>query len=113
MSKRILVVAHDPFLRLTRTALLRSAGYEVETAESDDSAISTVDNQRFDVVLIGRRSRGSETALDQRLRDRYPQMLILKIAQPFEPPSSYPSRITDPHPARVLMALKNMLERAI
>src|ERR1700733_330367 len=110
MSKRILVVAHDPFLRLTRTALLRSAGYEVEAAESDNSAVITVDNERFDLVLIGRRSRGSEIPLDQRLRDRYPHMLILKIVQPFEPPSSYPSRTTDPNPARVLTALKEMLK---
>jgi CheY-like chemotaxis protein len=110
MPKRILVVAHDAFLRLTRTSLLRSAGYEVETADSDNAAISTVNAQRFDLVLIGRRASGSETGLDQRLRDRYPEMLILKVAQPFEPASPYPSRTTDPNPTQVLMALKDLLK---
>jgi len=109
MSKRILIVAHDPVLRNSRRALVQSAGYEVILAESDDLAILSVDNDRFDLVLIGRTSRLSTIALDKRLRNRYPDLLVLKIVAPEEEYSPYPSRVTDARPLDVLRALRGML----
>src|SRR5271170_1328184 len=106
MSKRILIVAHDPFLRNSRTLLLLKAGYEVITAESDDLAVGLLDNERFDLVLIGRTSRVSPIALDCRLRGRYPDLPVLKIVASEEGlPSPYPSRITNPQPYNVLRTI--------
>jgi DNA-binding response OmpR family regulator len=109
VSKRILIVAHDPLLRSTRQSLLKSAGYEVVLAASDDLAIRAVDDERFDLVLIGRKSLLSDMALDQRLRERYPNLAVLKIADAGESFSSYPSRISDPSPYHVLRAIREML----
>ena len=113
MPKRILIVAHDPFLAKTRRALLLSAGYEVALADSDDFAVTSVDRERFDLILIGRNSRLSERALDQRLRERYPQLPVLKITQLNENLSLYASRVTDAEPSHVLAAIKEMLAISI
>jgi DNA-binding NtrC family response regulator len=102
-------VSHDPFLRLTRTALLRNAGYDVIPVESDDRAITSVNNERFDLVLIGRSSTPSTFALDQRLRERYPALPVLKITHDGEKYSPYPTRVTDSEPCHVLAALREML----
>jgi DNA-binding response OmpR family regulator len=109
MAKRILIVAHNPLLSSTRKALLISAGYEVDLATSDNLALHAVDHERYDLVLIGRRSTLSDMALDQRLRERYPGLAVLKIADAGESFSAYPSRITDPSPYHVLVAIRELL----
>ena len=109
LQKRILVVSHDSGLRATRSALLVAAGYAVATASSADAAIELLDANTFDLVLIGRRSLASGKPLDQRLRERYPDMLILKIAEIIEEASHYPTQTTISVPANVLAALKGML----
>jgi DNA-binding NtrC family response regulator len=109
MSKRILIVAQISLLRSTRKSLLKSAGYEVESAESDDLAIRAADDERIDIVLIGRKSLLADVALDQRLRERYPALLVLKVADAGESFSAYPSRITDPSPYNLLRAIREML----
>jgi DNA-binding NtrC family response regulator len=105
-QKRILIIAHDSGLRTTRAALLLAAGYSVSTAETVDEATALLDANDFDLVLIGRRPG---KAMDQKLRERYPNLLILKIAEIIEEASQYPTRTTIPVPADVLAALKGML----
>ena len=109
MPKRILIISHDRILRATRSALLVSAGYEVATAESADEALTLLDSDRFDLALIGRKSLQPGPALDQRLRERHPRLLILKIAEVIEEASQHPSQTTSAVPANVLAALKGML----
>jgi hypothetical protein len=50
-----------------------------------------------------------QKGIDQRLREKYPELLILKIESVSEPRSVYPSRITDSAPRHVLEALHEML----
>jgi|ERR1700733_1485125 hypothetical protein len=78
--KRILVAAHDLPLRTTRIALLKQAGYEVESGATDDDAMAILEIERFDSVLIGRKSLLPKKGIDQRLREKYPDLLTLKIA---------------------------------
>jgi CheY-like chemotaxis protein len=108
-QKRILIIAHDSGLRATRSALLLAAGYAVATAENLDDAIALLDADKFDLALIGRKSLVPGPAMDQRLRERYPKLLILKIAEIIEEASQYPTRTTGSVPADVLAALKGML----
>jgi hypothetical protein len=109
LQKRILVVSHDSGLRASRSALLVAAGYAVATASNPDQAIELLDANTFDLVLIGRRSLVAGKPLDQRLRERYPEILILKIAEVIEEGSRYPTKTTISVPANVLAALKGML----
>ena len=108
-QKRILIITHDSGLRATRAALLLAAGYAVSTAESMDEAIVLLDANPFDLALIGRKSLAPGKAMDQKLRERYPKLLILKIAEIIEEASQYPTRTTISVPADVLAALKGML----
>ena len=111
MPKRILVVSDDPTLQFSRTALLKKAGYLVESIDSDNAAMELLERERFDLVLLGRDSLRPGKGLDRRLRERHPDLLTLKIEGNLAVPSIYPSRITDAHPERVLAALEEMLRR--
>ena len=107
--KNILVVSHDPILRSTRVALLKASGYEAEAAEDDNDALARLEIVQFDVVLVGRRSDLSQKGIDQRVRERYPNILILMLEREEESPSVFASRTIDPHPRLVLDALDAML----
>jgi DNA-binding NtrC family response regulator len=111
MPKRILVVSDDPTLQFSRTALLKKAGYLVESIDSDNAAMELLERERFDLVLLGRDSLRPGKGLDRRLRERHPDLLTLKIEGNLAVPSIYPSRITDAQPERVLAALEEMLRR--
>jgi DNA-binding response OmpR family regulator len=107
--KNILVVSHDPILRSTRVALLKAAGYEAEAAEDDNDALARIELAQFDVVLVGRRSDLSQKGIDQRLREKDSDILILMLERENENPSVFASRTTDPHPRLLLDALDAML----
>src|ERR1700731_3797939 len=109
MCKRILVVAHDRTLGLSRVALLQSAGYTVDFVFSDEDALALLAAEVFDLVLLGRNSMLEEQCLDRRLRERFPDLLILKIEATGSVSSRYASRVTDARPANVLTALQEML----
>jgi len=109
LSKRILVVAHDRSLRASRVTLLRKAGYTVEFAEFDDDAMARLATEQFDLVLLGRKSLLPKKGIDQRVREIYPDLLILKIEGKGVDASVYPSRVTDSEPRHVLAALSEML----
>jgi hypothetical protein len=104
-----LLVAHDPFVRDTRKALLHSAGYEVTSVDSDDLAVISVDRDRFDLILIGSASLLTTTALDQRLRDRYPTLCVLNIVPLGEPDSLSHLAQQDRNPSQVLAAVRELL----
>ena len=113
MRKRILVVAHYPPLKSSRVEMLNKAGYEVEAVESDDAAMALLATEHFDLVLIGRKSQLSEKGLDQRLRERYPHLLILKIESAGPGTSVYSSQIIDSQPKHLMDALKHLLGDAL
>lgn len=109
MAKRILVVAHYPPLQASRVSMLHKAGYEVESVDSDDAAMELLEAEHFDLILIGRKSSIPKKGLDQRLRERYPHLLILKIENGGEGESIFPSQIIDTQPAHLLKALRELL----
>lgn len=108
-AKRVLVVAHDQPLRESRVRLLQEEGYVVEAVETDDQAMAIVEREQFDLILLGRRSVIPKTGIDERLREKYPELLMLKIENVAEQRSIYPSRMTDSSPRHVLDALHEML----
>jgi hypothetical protein len=110
VPKSILVVAHDLPLRESRVHLLQQEGYIVKSVETDDDAMAIMENQQFDLVLLGRRSLLPRKQIDQRLREKYPDLLTLKIENLLGMERSiYPSRMTDSEPGHVLEALHHML----
>jgi DNA-binding response OmpR family regulator len=106
LPKRILVVAHNRPLKGTRVSLLESEGYRVESVESDDAAMTLLETETFDLILLGRNSGMHKKFLDQRLREKYPQLPTLKVVN-HEETSIYPSRLTDSASEHV--ALREML----
>jgi CheY-like chemotaxis protein len=107
--KSILVVSHDPVLRSTRVALLTAAGYNAVAADDDDDALARLEASQFDVVLVGRRSDLPQKGVDQRVREKYPDILVLMLDRENQNPSAFASRTIDPHPSLVLDALDAML----
>jgi DNA-binding NtrC family response regulator len=110
VPKSILVVAHDRRLRETRVQLLQAEEYTVKSVETGDDAMAILDTEHFDLVLIGRKIKGPGKQIDQRLREKYPDLPILKIQSAGDVERSpYPSRITDYQPQHVLDAVHDML----
>src|ERR1700677_2180465 len=100
--KRILVVSHDTMLRSTRGAILERAGYSVMSVATDDDAMKLLETEQFDLILIGRKSESSRCELDQRLREKYPKLPVLKIQPRGDAASEYSSRTTDALPQHVV-----------
>jgi CheY-like chemotaxis protein len=113
VPKHILVVCHDRPLKMSRVELLLRQGYAVESVEADDEAMALLLEKPFDLILLGRKSALREIGLDQRLRDKYPDLLTLKIMSPEEASSIYPSRMVDSEPRHVIEALRDMLGRSL
>lgn len=111
--KSILVISHDPILRFTRVALLKAAGYKAEAVEDDDNALARLDVTQFDVALVGPRVDMSQKGIDQRVREKYPDIPILMLERGNEDHSVFASRTTDPHPSHVLDALDVMLGQTL
>jgi CheY-like chemotaxis protein len=109
IPKRILVVAHDQMLRTTSVSVLEKAGYTVSSTVTDDDAMRLLETAQFDLILLGRKSQIPKTGLDQRLREKYPNLLTLKIEPGGDIVSLFPTRTTDAMPQHVLCALKEML----
>jgi CheY-like chemotaxis protein len=109
MPKRILVVAHDRHLRETRVRLMESEGYRVDSVGTDDEAMRLLESGHFDLVLLGRQSTLPEMGIDQRIRERFPELATLKIEIGGERRSVYPTRVTDSAPRHVIEALREML----
>ena len=113
LAKHILVVAHDRPLKETRVSLLQSQGYRVNSVETDDDAMKILETEHYDLVLLGRQSALPKKGIDQRLRERFPNLATLKIELAGVRHSVYPTRVTDTMPKNVLAALHEMLgERA-
>ena len=103
--KGILVVCHDRSLRLTRMSLLEAAGYRVESVARDHEAIARLEVEQFDLVLIGRSSSLPQRIKDQRLREKYPDLLIVRIDRVDRGQSTPALRTADPHPRLTLNAM--------
>jgi hypothetical protein len=60
--------------------------------------------------LIGRKQREETRVLDAEMRERFPDLPILKI-RPFSEPAAerFATRSVDPHPAHVINALRELL----
>jgi len=57
-GRRVLVVDDEPNMRSTLAEILESEGYDVETAESGEDAVSRCSDDPFDIVLMDVRMQG-------------------------------------------------------
>lgn len=79
--KSILVISHKEALRYTCSAVLKSGGYKVLSVAFDDEAMALLEKGDIDLVPIGRKTSEPGVEIDERLRERFPKLLILKIAE--------------------------------
>ena len=73
MSKRILVIDDDEFVRKAFTLALTGSGYEVDTAESGEKGIEKAGNERYDLIYLDLKMpglNGVETLRELRKRDK-------------------------------------------
>lgn len=88
--------------------MLRSDGYLVCEVESDDAAMTLLAGESFDLVLLGRAGVGSEVGIERGIRERHPDLPLLRIAALDTEASPY-CRTTVQAPAHVLEAIRTML----
>lgn len=110
IGKRILVVSDDHILGFSRAALLQKAGYQATWVDSDDDAMSLLEVETFDLVLLGRDPlHRPRKPLDYRLSIRHPHLPTLKIEGNAIIANRYATRVTNSHPTHVLAVLEEML----
>jgi CheY-like chemotaxis protein len=109
VPKSVLVVSDHEMLRVTRAALLKTGGYEVTAARTDNEAMALLETRTFDLVLIGGTRDLPIIEIDERIRERYPKLLVLKIDEWDAAARGFADRETDSSPEHVLLALKQML----
>jgi DNA-binding NtrC family response regulator len=110
IPKKILVVARDPALMLTRAAILKHHGYDVVAVESAAEALARIEAEWFDLVLLGRKSTGAANGVDVQVRKRYPTLPILKIALGSDPDTERDAtRQVDANPVNVIHAVRELL----
>src|ERR1044071_6640793 len=59
-SARILVVDDEASIRLTLSALLKRAGYEITSAENGEEAVALLERQAFDLMLVDLKMPGMD-----------------------------------------------------
>ena len=91
MSARILVVDDEPSLRRTLERALTSFDYEVVTVADPHSAYLTLDESRYDLVLLDLRlpQMAGDTFFLAIVR-RWPRLLGRVILMSGDPPSEHP-----------------------
>jgi CheY-like chemotaxis protein len=107
--KHILVVSDHQMLRMTRVSILEKAGYTACSTVTADDSMGLLETEHFDLILLGQEFHVPNRSLDQRLREKYPNLLILKIQPMDDMVSLYQSRTTDSLPEHVLSAVREML----
>jgi two-component system, NtrC family, response regulator AtoC len=80
MQKRILIVDDEPSLRKVLAAMLRRAGYGVQTAEDGHAAVRALEENAFDLVVSDLRMPGMDgIELLGWCRNRYPGLPVVLI----------------------------------
>jgi DNA-binding response OmpR family regulator len=110
VAKRILVIAYDPSLLLTRRLLLEQAGYEVITAEGFVAACEACEAQKeIDLAIIGHTvSQRDKEPIVARLRqnNRAP---ILALVKPHEASVRGADLSVETEPTVLLAAVRNLI----
>ena len=98
-------------LRDLRVRLLESEGFRVESVETDDEAMNLLQTAQFDLVLLGHQSALPEKIIDQRIRERFPNLATLKIEIGGERYSAIQQESLTPHPKKLLKLSMKCLVR--
>ena len=110
VAKRILVIAYDPSLLLTRKLLLEQAGYEVITAEGFIAACEACAAQNeIDLAIIGHTvvPKDKEQIITRfRQRKRAP---ILALVKPYEASVRGADLSVETDPRVLLVAVKKLI----
>lgn len=79
-SDRILIVDDEASIRLTLSALLKRAGYEITSAENGEEAIAVLERQMFDLLLVDLKMPGIDGMhVVAAARQRQPDIAIIVL----------------------------------
>jgi len=111
--KRVLLLGRDDTLRMTRAQVLRAAGYEVMTADTQEQAAISYSAQVVDAVLICAENEQQALEHCERIRAVNPEQLVIVIAEPncYIPPESCPDRVVDGDPHEMLTGIDSALKK--
>lgn len=77
---RVLTVDDEASIRLTLTAMLRRAGYDVASAESGEEAVGLLERQTFDLMLVDLKMPGMDgMQVVAAARQRQPDIAIIVL----------------------------------
>src|SRR6185295_8539897 len=77
---RVLTVDDEASIRLTLTAMLRRAGYDVSSAESGEEAVALLERQSFDLLLVDLKMPGMDgMQVVAAARQRQPDIAIIVL----------------------------------
>jgi len=108
----ILAVGNDSVVLATRTAVLRTAGYLVDTVESASEAIARFHNGDFDLVLICHSvPTGERDWLTRVIRSTGSRTPIL-VVSPFSDARGLADEVISNHPQKMLESIESALQRA-
>lgn len=108
-NKTILVVGYDRAMLNARKEILQSAGYEALTTSNDDRMMRILRIKKIDLILLGQFVVPKGKPLQQRVRERYPQALILKMQPGSQEHDSFSNAFTAYDPAEMLEAIHRLL----
>lgn len=79
-SERILIVDDEASIRLTLSALLKRAGYDITSAENGEEAIAVLERQLFDLLLVDLKMPGIDgMQVVAAARQRQPDIAIIVL----------------------------------
>src|SRR5689334_14973469 len=79
-ANRILIVDDEASIRLTLSALLKRAGHQVTSAENGAEAVSTLEQQPFDLLLVDLKMPGMDgMQVVAAARQRQPDIAIIVL----------------------------------
>ncbi len=117
-NRLVVVIDDDPTILDAMDGLLRSWGYQVVTAASDEAALARLaEQQRPDLIISDYHLADGKTGVQavERLRDAFeiPALIITGGAMPARPHRSRPSRYQLMRKPVEPMALQAMLSQLI
>jgi len=115
VAKKVLSIAADSALRISRQLILEQAGFEVASASGVEDALAVCDESRFALFILGQTSSEDESEkLAKLLRKKFPGVPFLELhshGTPYLPKADYSLETMD-GPEALVLTVQRILEKA-
>jgi PleD family two-component response regulator len=110
-ASRILAYGEDRLVISTRAMILQRAGYDVVQITNATHLLPILEGIVFDLIVVGdsvRHHRNVRVA--QKLRERFPGLLILMVQDETDERDRWPSAFVSSTPELLLNAIESLLD---